>query len=77
MVIKWETGQSKNQEVENNHCTYDLSECYQAKIVPVIRNISSSTGYTSGGQVLTIDGVGFGEDFDDIDISVGQAKCKP
>jgi len=36
-----------------------MSKCYHAMNVPSISNISSHTGYTSGGQNLTVYGHGF------------------
>ena len=40
-------------------CSFDNQTCYKAKVVPVITSISASTGYTSGGQILTVQGYGF------------------
>ena len=58
----WETGASMIQPVEATHCTYDNQTCYQARTVPVIFNMSSNTGYKTGGQNLTVQGYGFNGD---------------
>jgi len=58
----WETGQSLVHPVEATHCSYDMSECYQAKSVPVIYSQSSNTGYITGGMNLTVEGHGFNGD---------------
>jgi hypothetical protein len=55
----WEVGHAKVSEVQAKHCSYDMSKCYYAMNVPVIFNISSHIGYTSGRQNLTIHGYGF------------------
>jgi len=55
----WEVGYASQSSQEATHCSYDNSTCYRVKAVPVIFNISSNTGYTSGGQNLTIHGHGF------------------
>jgi len=41
------------------HCTYDNKTCFQAQSVPVIFDVSSNIGYTTGGMNLTVEGYGF------------------
>jgi len=55
----WETGRAGKVEQEMLHCTYDNQTCYEAKTVPVIHEVSSNTGFTTGGQNLTVTGHGF------------------
>jgi hypothetical protein len=43
----WEIGYAV-QSPEATHCNYDMSRCYSAMNVPVIFNISSHIGFTSG-----------------------------
>mmetsp|Transcript_20898 Transcript_20898/g.32322 ORF Transcript_20898/g.32322 Transcript_20898/m.32322 type:complete len:197 (-) Transcript_20898:5035-5625(-) len=57
--MTWEVGYAYNKNVTSLHCSYDESECYMAKTVPVITEISSHTGYTTGGQLLEVSGYGF------------------
>lgn len=45
----WETGYAAVSNAEATHCTYDNNTCYKVKAVPVIFNMSTNTGYTSGG----------------------------
>ena len=59
VTMLWENGQSKSVHTEMLHCAYDNSTCYEAKTVPVIHDISSTTGYTTGKQILTVKGHGF------------------
>ena len=37
-------------------CTADGEDCYETRIMPTITNIDHSSGYTTGGQEITIDG---------------------
>ena len=55
----WEIGNSKIVDGEALHCSYDNSTCYYAKTVPVIYNMTTNTGYTTGGNVLNVTGWGF------------------
>ena len=70
----WETGLSLLQDVEMKHCTYDMKECYNVKTVPVIYNVSSNTGYITGGQNLTVNGFGFETGL--IEAKVDGVDCK-
>jgi len=69
----WEVGYAMVSETEALHCTYDNSTCYKALNVPVIFNISSKVGYTSGHQNLTIHGHGFNSD--NITVTVDGVNC--
>lgn len=69
----WETGYAAVSEAEATHCSYDNQTCYKVKAVPVIFGMSSNTGYTSGGQNLTIHGHGFNSD--NITVTVDGMKC--
>ena len=41
-------------------CNYQNTSCYKAKAVGRLDSIDAATGYTTGGQILTIKGHGFG-----------------
>jgi len=69
----WEVGYAMVSETESLHCTYDNSTCYKALNVPVIFNLSSRVGYTSGHQNLTIHGHGFNSD--NITVTVDGVNC--
>jgi len=69
----WETGHAAVANVEATHCNYDNSSCYKVKNVPVIFGLSSNTGYTSGGQNLTVHGYGF--DSGNITATVDGVAC--
>lgn len=60
-VMMWETGKSLTQDVEIKHCTYDMTDCYKIKTLPVILGVSLNEGYTTGGQNITVKGFGFDE----------------
>ena len=51
-----------------------MKECYDVKTVPVIHNVSSNTGYITGGQNLTV--YGFGFDYGLINAKVDGLDCK-
>jgi len=55
----WNTGNAQVLDWQALTCSYDNSTCYHAKTVPVIKQVSSHNGYTTGGQHLTIIGWGF------------------
>jgi hypothetical protein len=59
--MQWETGRAIVSNEYSYHCNIDNTTCYQAKTVPVIFNMSAHTGYSSGGQNLTVYGHGFGQ----------------
>jgi hypothetical protein len=58
--MMWETGKSMAQELEMKTCNYDESYCYDVRTVPMIESVSANTGYTTGGQNMTIKGYGIG-----------------
>ena len=45
----WETGYASESYQEMTHCSYDNSSCYKVKAVPVIHEISATSGFSSGG----------------------------
>jgi hypothetical protein len=47
--MEWFTGANAEISGEIWHCSYDNETCYRAKTVPVIYDISTHAGYTSGG----------------------------
>lgn len=55
-------------------CDITNTTCYKAKVVPVIEKVSANSGFTTGGQILEIDGYGFLSD--DIDVKVDGVSCK-
>lgn len=71
----WEVGHAKKQKQEMTTCTFDEKECYTVKVVPVIHSISNSTGYTTGGQNMVIEGFGF--DNATLDLDIAGVKCIP
>jgi len=69
----WETGHSKTLKEISTKCDYDNKNCYEAKTVPVINDISTNTGYTTGGQNFTVFGFGFNDK--DIDAKMDGVPC--
>ena len=58
--MKFISGYAMNADYSVKVCNFnDDSDCYMAKTVPIITEVSSSSGYKSGGQLLTIKGYGF------------------
>jgi hypothetical protein len=56
----WETGYAIHDPVQMQYCNYDASDCYHSKTVPAIYTIDQKDGYLTGGQVITVNGFGFG-----------------
>jgi len=59
LKMLWEVGWANVAPGKSLHCSYDNQTCYRALNVPVIFDMSSHVGYTSGYQILTINGFGF------------------
>lgn len=57
--MMWEVGKSDVDQAQAKHCNFDQTHCYKAFSVPVIFTVSSNTGYTTGGQILSVTGHGF------------------
>ena len=74
ITMMWETGRSAVAIAQSLFCDFDQSNCYQAKSLPVIYNISANIGYNTGGQNLTIAGYGF--DSGVIKAMVDGKECK-
>ena len=72
--MMWETGKSVIQNTEANFCNYDESDCYTARTLPVIFNVSSHQGYSTGGLNITVQGHGFINGT--IDAKVDGIPCK-
>jgi len=49
ITMMWETGRSAVALAESLFCDFNQSNCYQAKSLPVIYNISANIGYNTGG----------------------------
>jgi len=59
ITMMWETGSAAVVKEESMMCDFNNSNCYQAKSLPVIFEISENIGYTTGGQNITVKGYGF------------------
>jgi hypothetical protein len=55
-------------------CNYQNTSCYKAKAVGRLDSIDAETGYTTGGQVLTVKGYGFGGE--KVEALVDGVPCK-
>jgi len=72
--MQWETGKALKHAEETTHCNFDGTNCYEARTVPVIYNISSHAGWSTGGQSLDIDGSGL--QGSEISVVVDGVPCK-
>lgn len=45
----WETGRAVKSENVLKTCSYDNTDCYEARTVPVIFDISQKKSYLTGG----------------------------
>jgi hypothetical protein len=57
-IVAWFHGAGNAYKDENasTTCNIDATKCYEAMIMPVIESIDKNSGYTSGGQEVTITG---------------------
>lgn len=55
-------------------CNYQNTSCYKAKAVGRLDSIDAATGYTTGGQILTVKGHGFGGE--KVEALVDGVACK-
>lgn len=72
--FKFRAGNAYQRDASMIQCDITNTTCYKAKVVPVIEGVSASSGSTTGGQVLEIDGYGFLSD--NIDVKVDGVTCK-
>ena len=49
LSMMWETGKAHVNDHSAKYCNFDNSSCYQARTVPVIFDVSSHSGFSSGG----------------------------
>lgn len=73
ITMMWETGKAVVASHESTFCSFDQTDCYQAKSIPVIFDISENLGYKTGGQNITVKGYGF--DTGVIDAKVDGQVC--
>ena len=66
--FRFRVGYAMHMEHSMLHCSYDNSTCYKAKAVARIDSIDATEGYSTGGQILTVRGHGFGGDMFDVKI---------
>lgn len=55
------------------HCNFANTECWYVRVHPKIESISASSGYTDGGQTLTIAGQGL--QGDSVSVTVDDVTC--
>jgi hypothetical protein len=60
--VRFRVGYAQHMEYSMMRCNYQNTACYKVKAVARIDSIDATTGYTKGGQVLTVKGHGFRED---------------
>lgn len=71
--MMWENGLAEKGRAMKR-CTYDMKECYEAKTLPVIFNMTQNSSYLTGGSNLTIYGYGF--DQGDVVAKIDGVDCK-
>ena len=69
----WETGHAIKEPLLIQRCSYDGKECYEARTLPVVFDLSQRQGYLTGGQNLTLHGHGF--NFGKVSVSVDGVDC--
>lgn len=73
VLMQWETGWAHVHPTESVHCSYDMSDCYTVRALPMIQTLSSHSGYLTGMQEITVTGYGF--DSANIVAKVGDTAC--
>lgn len=61
-------------EPSATHCSWDGTDCYTARLLPSIHEISTSTGFTSGGQTLRLTGYGLLDE--NVSVMVDGVPCE-
>jgi len=74
ILMQWNSGAADVHPVLSKTCSFDMTDCYTARVLPMIDTVSASSGYTSGGQILTVTGQGF--EYGALDIKVAGETCK-
>lgn len=73
--IRFRTGNACLRDTAK-HCNFAGDDCWYVKTHPKIDTISSSSGYLTGGQELTITGWGLkGTTLDDVEVLVDGVAC--
>jgi hypothetical protein len=73
VMFRFRVGHALHMDYSMIHCNYQNTSCYKAKAVGRIDSIDAISGYTTGGQILTVKGHGFSED--NIDAKVDGVSC--
>jgi hypothetical protein len=71
--FRFRVGYAMHMDHSMIRCSYDNSTCYKAKAVAKIDSIETQQGYTTGGQILTVNGHGFGGDL--LDVKIDGVPC--
>jgi hypothetical protein len=71
--MKFRVGDTLHNQKTSLRCDYTNQTCYKAKILPVIYSVNATSGYTTGGQVITVKGFGFNNGT--IDAKVDGVSC--
>jgi IPT/TIG domain len=72
--FKFRAGNAFQRDASMIQCDITNTTCYKAKVVPVIESVSASSGFTTGGQLLEIDGYGFLSN--NLNVKVDGVDCK-
>jgi len=58
------------------HCNFAGTDCWYVRTHPKIESVSAPSGYTTGGQTLTISGWGLkGDSLSDVEVVVDGVPC--
>ena len=67
-------GHARNQTATTQTCDIMGTDCYEVRVVPTVLAVSVSSGYTSGGQILTITGTSL-DGNENIEVLVDSVPC--
>ena len=73
--VRFRTGNAYLRD-SSMHCNFAGDECWYVRTHPKIDSVSAASGYTTGGQEITISGWGMkGTTLDDIEVLVDGVPC--
>lgn len=55
------------------HCNFAGDDCWTVRVHPRIKSVAFNTGYTTGGQIIRLEGLSFNGT--NVEVSVGGEPC--
>ncbi|TNV88211.1 hypothetical protein FGO68_gene8985 [Halteria grandinella] len=74
--FRYRVGYAQHYEQSMIRCSFDNQTCYKAKALGRIDAINVTSGYTTGSQLIRVDGYGFNTDPENITAIIDGSLCK-